>query len=56
MFINHEDSEDENKNKNEVYDIIRLINKIADVDIINYARKLKSSLFKIDFNNISSIN
>ena len=54
MLINHEDFED--KDKNEIYDIIKLINKIADIDIINRARKLKNSLFKINFNDISKIN
>ena len=54
MFINYKNFE--NNNKNEIYNIMKFINKIADIDIINYARKLKSSLFKIDFNNISKIN
>ena len=51
MLINHENFE--NKNKNKAYNVIRFINKIVDVDIINRARKLKSFSFKIDFNNIS---
>ena len=50
MFINYEDFEDKDK----VYDIIKFINKIA--DIISYTRKSKSSLFKIDFNNILKVN
>ena len=54
MFIDYENSE--NKNKNKIYDIIKFINKIVNVDIIDYARKLKNSLFKINFNNISKIN
>ena len=54
MLINYKNFKDENKNK--VYDIIRLINKIVDIDIINRIKKLKSSSFEIDFNNISRIN
>ena len=57
MLINYEDFEDKNnKNKDKICDIIKFINKIIDVDIINYTRKPKSSLFKINFNNISRIN
>ena len=52
MLINHEDSENENK----VYEIIGFINKVVDVDIINYTRKLKSFSFEIDFNNVSKVN
>ena len=52
MLINYENFED----KNEIYDIIKFINKIVDIDIINRARKLKSSSFKINFDNISKIN
>ena len=54
MFINYENSE--NKDKNKICDIIKFANKIVDVDIINYIKKLKDSSFKIDFNNISKIN
>ena len=49
MFINYKNFE------NKVCDIIKFINKIIDIDIISYTRKLKSSLFKIDFNNNSKI-
>ena len=57
MLINYEDFENKNnKDKNKTCDIIRFINKIADVDIINYIRKLKSFSFKINFDNISKIN
>ena len=60
-FINYENSKDKDKdkfflNKNKICDIIKFINRIADIDIINYTRKLKSSSFKINFNNISKIN
>ena len=54
MFIDYENFK--NKNKNKTYNIIRFINKIVDVGVINRARKLKSFLFKINFNNISRIN
>ena len=54
MFINYKNFE--YKNKNEICDIIKFINKIIDVDIISHARKLKSFLFIINFNNISRIN
>ena len=54
MLINYKNFEDKNKNK--ICDIIKFINKIADVDIINRIRKLKSFSFKIDFNNISKVN
>ena len=54
ILINYEDFE--NKDKNKIYEIIKFINKIVNIDIINRARKLKSFLFKINFNNISKIN
>ena len=54
MFINYKNFE--NKNKNETCDIIKFINTIAGVDMINRARKLKCFSFKIDFNNISGMN
>ena len=54
MLINYKDFENENKDK--IYEVIELINKVADVDIINYARKLKSFLFEINFDNVSGMN
>ena len=54
MFINYKNFEDKDKNK--IYEIIRFINKIVNVDMINYIRKLKKISFKINFNNISKMN
>ena len=50
IFIDHENLEDK------VYEVIKFINKIIDVDIINRAKKLKSFLFNINFNNASRVN
>ena len=52
MFINYKNFEDKDK----ICDIIKFIIKIVNIYIINRARKLKSSSFKIDFNNIPKIN
>ena len=54
IFINYKDFE--NKDKNKDYNIIKFINKIININIINYMRKLKSSSFKTNFNNNSKIN
>ena len=54
ILINYKNFKDKDKNK--ACDIIKFINKVIDVDIINRARKLKSSSFKIDFDNVSKIN
>ena len=54
MLINYKNFGDKNKNK--IYDIIRFINKVVNIDIINHTKKLKRFSFKIDFNNISKIN
>ena len=54
MLINYKNFE--NENKNQVYNIIKFINKIIDVDIINCMKKSKNSLFKINFNNASRLN
>ena len=50
MFISYKDFE------NKAYKLIKLINKVINIDIINYTRKLKRSSFKINFNNILKIN